>query len=450
MNRAITLVLITLTLAPFAGCISLFGGDSAPAETVDAETEFREKVGKQTADKIAARIAPVPKTYSFPDQKVVAWKTVTLEGVIDATSSALGYEDRNDRGGNNYNTPRIVFDVSGDIPVGQPTEMFVQLVYSAQPGSTADLDLYVNLPGHKTDVDTSNSDEFNWKFTVERGVFNTVGVAGAPHEVGVQISNGRSLPTDPLPFTIQIEYSYAKDVLTPGVPYAFNVPKNATGVVLESVKAGGSDHVRSRFVIIDPNDQLVQYLEFDDISIPTESVFIPTSSGPGEYIFYAFDMHGGFLSLQSDAGLEERTVRALSLVTEDTIDAAGPSPGIIGHDWFAGDNEGAPEGVLVTPRTGGESVGFTVDGPFPLNIIPWLRDASGTVMAEIRISSASGVVAEYERAFRYDDERGSLGYSSEKYNTYFSPAALAKGAYTVEIVNDSNGQLGHTVVTYKR
>ncbi len=450
MNRALPLVLAIVMTLPLTGCLGLFGGDAPAAETVDPNAEFENAVGKKTADKIAARIAPVPRTYLFPGQIDLPWKTIFLNGTADAVSGYTAYEDRNDRTGNNYNTPRIVFDVSEHIPVGQPTEMFIQLYYSAQPGSTADLDLYVNVPGTHTDIETSNSDEFNWKFAVERHIINTVGVSGAAHEIGVQVANSRSLPTEGLDFAIKVEFSYAKDVLTPGVPYAFTVPANATGIVLESEKAGGSDHVRSRFVVIDPNDQLVQYMAYDDLAIPTESVFIPLNSGPGEYIFYAFDMEGGFLSMEADAGIEIRDVRTLALVSEDVIDGSGPTPGVVGRDWFAGDNEGVADGTATTSTTGATEVGFTLDGPFPLGIYPWLRNAPVTAMAEVAVSSTKGLVAEYERVMRYDDERGSLGYSSERYNRYFFPENIAKGAYTVSIVNDSPGEVGHTVVTYKR
>ena len=350
-----------------------------------------------------------------------------------------------------YNLARQVADVTSIIPPGQPTEIHITLYYYSQLGNSAKCDIYLDVPGTKTSFNPSNNDEFNWKFSVQRKVVNTVGVPGQKHEIGLECGNGRM--TSGIPFTIRMDVTYEKDVFTPYHPYAFQVPANASGIILESAKGGGPEHLRAWFIVVSPRDELVAFVDFNDIAIPTESVFIATPE-PGEYVFYAHNMTGGFLRMRADSPVEQRDVRILRLAESREAFLTGPSPGVAPRDWFHGPDPAAGLAPVETPGAGGQEATFNVDGTFPLRIAAFIGDpASGsrTLMSDVRISSSKGLVAYLQRVARYDDERGSLGVSQDEWNSAFQPWNLQKGAYTVQIVNNSpDASVGRIVTTYVR
>lgn len=442
MKLAKLAVLVVLLAAPLAGCFGKGDGE-ALEKNVNAEAE--KFVDNRTTQEIAKRLAPRPTNYTVSGQELLPKQIFYWNDTIGQEANTA-YSDRNDRGGNNYNTPRKTFDISKFVPAGQPVEIRMTLAYISTPGNSAKLDILANVPGNHTDYNPSNNDEFNWKFSVQRAVVNTIGVAGEKAEVGVQASNGKILG-GPLPFSLRLEFHYVKDVLTPFHPWAFEVPSNASGIILESEKAGGPEHLKSQFIVVGPNDELVSFVDFNDISIPTESIFIP-AAGPGQYVFYAYYMDGGFLRLRADTPIENRGVVPLPRVVTRTVDESAPSPGLAGRDWL---HDGGP---TQTPAQGGSEKGFTIDGTFPLDVIPFIGAEDGsadTLMSEIKISSAKGVVSRLQRVLRHDDASGSMGYTADHWNLEHHAQNLAKGAYKVSIVNNSpNAPLGHIVVTYQR
>jgi hypothetical protein len=237
-----------------------------------------------------------------------------------------------------------------------------------------------------------------------------------------------------------------KDVLTPYHAWAIDVPQGASGIILESEKAGGDEHVTSQFVLLDPEDNLVQFVDFNDISIPTQSVFIPTSAS-GTYVFYAYFMHGGFLRVKADVPLGNTVARPLPLVEKVVPDSAAPMPGVAGKDVLNGTAAAPSDDVAAT------TLAFSPEGPFPLRVTPYLK-GQATTMAKITLSSPLGMVAQRIVWLRYQDERGTIGYTSDhegSTDVTFQWKNIAKGAWKAELVNDNPAvELGHVVLTYQR
>ena len=433
--RAVIVLALAVALPGLSGCLGLFG-DEAEAALDDAA--LADVVGNATAARIEARAALVPRNYTFPDQRELPQVVVYKNGTVDAAALAA-YEDRNDRGGNRYGVLVQADDYSGLIPAGQPVELSIKLSMAMQAGASADVDLYVDVPGTKTDWDPSSQDEFNWKFTAKAMSVSTLGVPGARHDIGVAISNGRIAPGSSLSYTLRIEATYLKDVLTPHLPWALQVPPNATGLVFDAVKGDGPENVRAKFVVIGPDDEKVGIVDFNDLSVST--VFVPTK-GPGEYVFYAWEMTGGFLEVQADVPVPDRLARPLALQETAVALGAEPTPGLPQRDWT---HRG-----LVTPPVGGSTASFAVTGTFPLRVVPTIGEGA-TGAAEVRISSPAGLVSYLQRVARVDQGGNSLGYTQDAFNQAFHPEALQKGEYQVSFVNDSpNTPLGYVVLTYVR
>lgn len=423
MKRALLVALALLSLS-LAGC---FGKDAGPLEVASND----DLLDDDAITQINERAAPVPKAYEFPAQELLEPKTLLLEGSVQ-TSAAAGYEDRNDRGGNSYNSVRETFDLKPHVPAGQPVEMRITLFFEGQPGASADVDILVDVPGTRTDRTTDNNDEFNWKFSVQRMVVNTIALADAPFEVGVQMSNGRS--TAEWPYTLRVELNYPENVIAPTVPWGFRLPSEASGIVVSSEKAGGDEHVRAQLFVLDAEEQLVHHVEYDDLDIPTESMFLPLTGGR-EYVVYAPSMHGGFLRLEADVGVPEPTVVQHRVERERVEIASAPAAGVGARDWLH-------DGVVVTPSGGGETHAWSATRGFPLSIEPFIGGdgtPSTTAWSEIRATSSKGDVAWLQRVARHDDERGSLGYTQDAWNSATHPENLVRGDYTIWISDVSPG-----------
>lgn len=429
------LVLSTL----LAGC---FGGarqdDVAPAAAPPPEID----VTQQRRLEILA--APEVRNYSLPGSARLAPQVKWFNGTIGPEANTA-YQDRNMNGGNDYRTVLQTFPVEDLVPAGQPTALRVTLVYFGQPGSAAKAHIYVCVPAHCTYYTRNNNDQFNWKVTVEIVNVVTVGVPGEEHLVGVAASDG--LITEPLEFSLKVEASYFADVLTPFYAYAFTVPEGATGVTLRSVKPG-QEHLQSKFVILDPQDNLVTYVEYDDIAIPTESIFVPTRQ-PGEYVFYAQEMRHGFFAIESDAPLGNDTaLRALPVQETRAALPGGLAPGVPERDPLGSYNPGGA--VPPTPYNPGSEVKFSVEQGFPVEVGAYVGPGF-TGALEIRILSSQGEVYRFQRAARYDSDQGSLGYTRDEANTHADWSKLAKGSYTVSFVNDGEtGEFGYWYRTYQR
>lgn len=432
----IVLVAALVASASVTGCLGwLFGGDDATGPT---NATVDDKIPKDIVD-LARNVF---KNYTLPGSLARPWTTVWYNDSIGPEAN-LAVENVRDDGGTDFNGVVKTMDVSAFLPPGQATEIAIRVFWNAAEGNSADLDLYIDLPGIVTSTG-GGEEELNFNIPIKSMTVNTVGVAGYPAKIGVQAANGRTVQN--LDFHVEMAFSYAKDALTPFHAYAIPVPANATGLIFESVKAAGDEHVTVDFVLLDPNDEPVVYMEYDDLAIPTESVFIPTR-GAGEYVFYAYAMRGGFLSVKSDVGLTETKIRTLATKEESVVDASAPAPGLASRDWLA------PNPGAVTPKTGGTVV--DVNFPFfPLSVRGFI-DASGqggaTGMAQVTIESAKGVVSEVTRIARADLDQGTIGYTDDEgQNHVFTPANLAKGPYKITIVNNGNGAVGHTVLSYTR
>jgi hypothetical protein len=207
--------------------------------------------------------------------------------------------------------------------------------------------------------------------------------------------------------------------------------------------------------MIDPNDEPVSFQEYDDIAIPTESVFIPLKQ-PGEYVFYAYRMVGGFLSLKADAPVPIRDVRILPLKEDHAVDFSNPAaPGVAQHDIQLRTGTPLDGSPISTPYQEGAKAGtFTVDKGFPLRIWgEWLGGQTVAGDAEVRITNAKGIVFRSVHTVRADlGEQGSLGWSGDQRPWVMSdPTLLGKGAYAVSVVSDGyTGQIGHAILTYDR
>lgn len=442
MRKMLTLLVVLAFVAvPLAGCLK--GKD--PVVEEDAEQKKAEAIlGDQGQQKFDDLAAAIPKDYRFPGQAELPKVNVKLAGT--ATSEALGsYEAQRDEGGMEYNSVIKYEDVSAHIPAGQPVEMFIKLFWDGSEVNSADLDIAVDVPGLKTTY-SSVTEDLNWNYASKSMVVNTVGVAGMPALVGVQIAGGAI--TEGFDYELQIEFTYVQNVLTPYHAWSFNVPEGASGIILESVRASGDEHVSAEFVVIDPEDNLLEYKYYDDIDIPTQSVFIPTK-GKGNYVFYAYSMHGGFLRMKTDAPLEVVEATPLTLVEVAEVDSNAPAPGVAGKDVLEGSPAG---GAMPTDDVNPTTKTFETTGTFPLRVTGYVKGQLQP-MAKITISSPKGIVHEITSIGRYEDERGSLGYTStreEGPNNNFYWNNIEKGSWTVSVVNNGNAEIGHTILTYTR
>lgn len=427
------LVAVIVVVGAVTGC---FGDDASLEFTSD--DSLARAVGNSTADLVSARASLVPRNYTFPSQlelpQVVKWKNGTI-----GSETAAGIEDRNDRGGNHHGVTIIADDYASLLPAGQPVELNIKLAMAGQPGASADVDIFVDVPGLRTDFDPSSQDEFNWKFTAKSLSVSTIGVDGQKALIGIAVANGRVAPGQTLAYSLRVEATYVKDVLTPYHPWALIVPDEATGLLFTSAKADGPEHVKGTFVLVDPQDEPVGVYHFDEVYSAT--LFVPIS-GAGTYVFYAWEMHGGFLEVQADQPVPDRLATPLALQTTAASLGATLTPGLPARDWT---HKGT-----ATPPAGGSTTSFSVTGTFPLRIVPTIGDGV-TGAADIRIASGLGPVAGLQRVLRYDSGEDSLGYTQDAFNAYFVPANLAKGEYTVQFTNDSPAtELGYEVVTYVR
>lgn len=443
MKAHVALALAMSLAVPASGCLGFLKKEEADGGVDRNQLIADELLGDEGRNALDDIASAKPKNFTFPGQLALPAAALWINGTVGPEAN-LAYEGNRDQGGIDYGSVYEVQDVSSYIPAGQPVEIFAKLYWNAQELNSADLDIVVDVPGLKTSHYPAKTEDMNWNFATKTMTINTVGVPGATHEIGIQANSGRT--TSDLSYSLYVEFHYPKDVLPPAVPYAITVPSNATGLMLESVKVRGDEHVQAEFIVVSPTDDLVGYVEFNDIAIPTESVFVPTS-GPGEYVLYAFYMHGGFLSVKADAPPEKLEARTLATVITPTAVDASPSPGMIDRDWGFGS---AVEGTLVTPMTNQKSASFAIEGAHPLLVHATIT-GQGTLMTQVRVTSPAGVVHEITRALRYDDERGSIGYTADEgYDNWMDFAAVVKGAYTIDYVNDGPLEIGYVVVTYQR
>lgn len=446
--RSRTLVTVALAaMLTTTGCLGLFGDDEEEDDV--GSTSVNTSIGAGTQADIEARANAQFQNYTVPGQEELPTVTKWFNGTVGPGEGVPSIEDRNDRSGLNYNTPIVSNDISGDVPPGQPAVIRAKVWYFAQPGSGTDLDIYANVPGLETEFATDNCDEFSWKVCVQEMTIPTVGSDDHPMEIGVQIANSKTV--DSLDYMMEVKIDYVADVVTPYTPYAVEMPENATGLVVTSEKAGGSEHIDAEFLVVGPDDQLVEHVEYNDIAIATESKRIPVSQ-PGEYVVYILDIQGGFLGVEADVPVpaEQREIRPLERVEETVTDASSPAPGTGGYCVPAAGGDGCT--TELTYNEGG-STDFAVNGTFPLEIRGWINEEaqpSAHANSEVRILSEEGLVYKQDKFMQYEDDRGTLGMSRDEWHTNHTWENLATGEYTVSYVIDGSGSVGHTLVTYER
>jgi hypothetical protein len=439
--RVLTLLIVLLVVAaPLAGCLKKKGGP------VDDSAQLRAEsiLGQTGHDRLVDAAAIIPKNFSFPEQNPLASVLLNVTGKVgtDATGS---YEAERDEGGVDFRSVYAWTDVASLLPPGQPAELVVKLVWDASEANSADLDLAIDVPGTKTSY-SSTSETLNWNLAVKTAVIDTVGVSGLPARIGVQISSG--VVSKGFDYALQVQATYVKDVLTPFHPWALTVPNGASGLILESEKAGGDEHISSQFVLIDPQDDLVRSYDYNDINVSTQSVFIPVTK-PGDYVFYAFTMHGGFLRVKADVPLDRPVARPLALAETRTVDAATPSPGVAGKDVL----NGTAGGVVPDTDTGATSTDFAVGPTFPLRVAGYIAGPA-SAQAKITLSSPLGEVHRLTRIAHASTDQGTIGYTSEHEGSLDNVVHyenMQKGAWKASVVDTSPGvEIGHVILTYKR
>lgn len=434
-------ILLTFALAAAATLAGCLHADDVAPTTVD---DVSLNASGSTLEKIEAVAGKKPLKFAFPGQQTLDRAVLWINGTV-GPEAAGGYEFPGNRGGTSYGTTVLAEDVSRFLPPGQPALIDLRVWWTNGPGRGVKIDPYIEVPGTKSSSHRGYQDEWTWTLPVKNASVVTAGEAGVPARIGVEVANGKIAPGQQVSYTVRAEFTYAKDVLTPKTPWAVDVPRNATGLILGSVKSAGDRHVAAKVLVVGPDDELVAYVDYNDLAIPTESVFVPIRQ-PGEHVVYAVSMSGGFLDVRTDAGLDAPLARPLAEVVTETILVEEPAaPGLAAH-YVAGQN--------VTQPTGGVERRFAAGPQFPLEIEPILVGAPAVVGdADLRVLAGSNLIARYHRFLRVDDERGRIGVSDEEEfaNRLFHPQFLAKGELTLHAVIDgSTAKAGVRVLTYAR
>lgn len=306
-------VVATLTVVALAGC-----ADEGPVEEQD---DIPVAISRQQVEELESRILEEhPRAFAFPGQSAAAPVLKIINDTV-AVGEAIGLEPINDDSAADFGGTIKAYDVSDLAPANQPVELRVRLKWWGDPGASADLDIYVNVPGLESAYSTGFDEEsWNWNIVTKTMVLNTARIDGEPFEVGVQAQNGKVVHPDGTPFSLTIEAHFPQDVLAPRVPYALTLPEGATGFILESEPVTGDEHITTEMVIIDPTDALHRVVVHNDIG--TETLFIPATR-PGEYIFYVAEEHGGFLRVEADIPNPTYQTRVLERTLTDVV-VAGP------------------------------------------------------------------------------------------------------------------------------
>jgi predicted small secreted protein len=423
---AVAMVLLVASAA-LAGCS---GGNKKKSTGEDLPDE----ISRSDVDRLERLVTdPFPRQFSFPGQVVLPPVRTYFNGTVTPGQGA-GLEVPDDDGVMDAGGTVLVHDLSDQVPNGQPVELRLKLKWWGNPGSSADLDLYVNVPGTRDSYSPNRYDEsLNWNIITKFRVVNAVRVDGQPFEVGVQVSNGKNIHPDGIKYSIAVDLHYAAGVFAPGVPYAIQVPEGATSLIFESEPLVGDEHITSEYLVIDPSDGLVRHILHNDIAMETMQVPIRNA---GEYVLFAHSMHGGFLRVEADVPIPSNTARILPMTVTETVIAADvlAEPG--------------------TQGTGGKAGTFDVSGTFPLDVFGFIRPSGTTPVGSsgnvaLNISSPAGPVHGVE-ATAYSD--GATGRVGMRQATFVERDNLAVGTYSFTL--NANGgaglKAGFAVVTYGR
>lgn len=435
------LLALTLTGAlALAGC----GGK----EKVEQQIILPDEITEQDIERLSNLASQFPTLYAFPDMEALPPVLgLYFNGTLAPGTGSTGIEVPNDDGPLDYGGHLERFDLAGNVPVGQPVEVRAFLKWWGDPGTSADLDIWADMPGTRDALNPERFDEsMNFNIINKQRVVDAVHLEGQPFELGIQVNNGRIVHPDGVKYSLRVDLFFVDGVLAPGAPYAIQVPENATGLVLKTERVTGDEHVDVSFLLIGPDDQLVRHLQHNDIGVDT--LFLPVRQ-PGEHIVYSHHMHGGFVRLESEVPNPEFQARRLGMAsTEFELYATGaPAPGTYAESGLGGNTWGA-EGT------------FEVGPGFPLDIEPFIRSTAGAVGSAINVTSPTGWLATAftcsERAVEeappycvgHEDESGRIGATT---NVRHDRSHLAAGSHSYGVVTGSAGvTLGVTVLSYVR
>lgn len=388
-------------LAGLAGCLGdgktgrSEDDDVAPLQPV-SEEERRELLRRERQfveagegeKKIEEAASDLPFNFSFPGQLELPEVLVHFNGSL-APTDGVSHEAPRDEGATSVNPVYKTTEVTEHLPPGQPAEVSVTLFWKNDLGSSADLDIYVKLPGIETE--RSLQDQYlKFGANFELATFSVVG-DGQPAFVGVQGSNDVTA-LRPLEFQMRILFTYVSDVVGPRVPYLVNVPPEGRSLVFVSEKAAGEDHIEARLVLVGAAGEVLT-VEYNDVNIPDQQQAAVV--GPGEWVVFAYAMHGGFLRVKADAPLPQS--KALALATDEVVtvvaDAVGASA------W---------------PAQG--TAGWDTDGGrVPLLLWASVKNPSATKNVSLEVSNEKGRVLVYNRWARLDaDGRTTVGYTDDE------------------------------------
>jgi hypothetical protein len=437
--KAFSLLAAALAMtAVLAGC-----SDKATQETVVVRPE---EITERDVARIESLAAAFPSRYSFPGMALLPPVLgLYFNGTLSPGTGSTGIEFPNDDGPLDYGGHIEPFDLSSHVPVGQPVEVRATLKWWGDPGSSGDIDIWVDVPGTRDALDSGRYDEtMNWNIVTKQRIVNTVHLDGLPFELGLQVNNGRIAHPDGMRYSLRVDLYFVEGVLPPGAAYAIRVPPNATGLILKTDRVTGDEHVDVSVLLIGPDDRLVRHILHNDIGVDT--LFIPVP-GAGEYVVYAHHMHGGFVRLESEVPNPDFTARRIEVTSTDIVLHQGtPAPGTFAESGLGGNTWGA-EGT------------FEVGPGFPLDLVPFVRSSAGAVQAAINVSSTAGWVATAyvcnptagtapPLCAGAQDERGRVGASLRVRSDH---SHLATGTHTFGVATASpDVTLGVTVLGYKR
>lgn len=429
---AIAPVLLVLTLA-LAGC-------SGGKKQAELESLIPDEITQQDLERVEKLTSSFPTRYSFPSQAALPpVLDLWFNGTLDPGTGGTGIEMPNDDGPLDYGGAIVPFDLTPYVPVGQPVEIRIFLKWSGDPGASADLDIWADVPGTSGAVEPKRYDEsLNWNIVNKQRIVNSAPIEGMPFQIGLQVNNGRIYHPDGMDYAIRVELHFASGVLAPGAAYAIQVPENATGIIMETESVFGDEHVDSEFLLIGPDDRLVSHVKHNDIG--TETLFLSVPKG-GEYIVYAHSMHGGFVRFESEIPNPDAVARLVTTTVEERTLYAGPAPA---PGTYA---EQSVNGNRVGSNTYGEEGTFDIGPGFPLDIIPFISAESPTDAA-INITGAAGWLATTYMTGTYEDERGRAGPLPQ---SRFDRSVLDIGTYSYGVVANGPGvAIGVEIISYTR
>lgn len=422
--KAAVLVVAVFALGAFAGCI----GNNNDAKKDDDPLVPQTKEEKRnlliqelkylgddnrTDDRIREATSELPFNYSFPGQlELPEVGPVFFNGSI-APSDGFAHEAPRDEGATNVMPIYKTTEVTEHLPPGQPVEISVVLGWNNDLGSSADLDLYADLPGIETDFSLQDQ-YFKMGANYEVATFNVVGVEGKKSFVGVQASNPNTLLRE-VSFAVRMVFTYASDVIGPGVAYGIDVPEGARSLVFTTEKARGEDHLNATVLLVGP-DRAVLRLLYDDVALPDQKAGVAVY--PGSWVLYSDRMHGGFLRVKADVPLPVSKARVLATEVVETPVATAPDPA-------------SAQTMVAIPWK-------TDQGRVPLHL--WFSiNEEKTVVANVTgmLSNEKGRVLLYRQMARVNiDDDETVGYTDEENDRRqfreYHPGRITAGPYELK------------------